>query len=120
MTGIVARTGLRRFVLRTLFGFAVSCKIIDRGVEEGDGGSSFEAGGLVVGRGLLQSLLGCIGFVGFRDRYVVLNDKLLVCYRNGTCRKVNKTWFLETTEIKPKTLLCKQSIFHERQKRNRF
>ena len=89
MTGIVARTGLRRFVLRTLFEFAVSCKIIDRGEVEGDGGSSFEAGELVVvGRGLLQSLLGCIGFVGFRDRYVVLNDKLLVCYVFRTCKIV--------------------------------
>ena len=108
MTGIVARTGLRRFVLRTLFGFAVSCKIIGRGEVGGDGDSSFEAGGLVAaGRGLLQSLLGCIGFVGFRDQYVVLNDKLLVCYLIKTWKMViDKLGFLETTKIKPKTFLC--------------
>ena len=108
MTGIVARTGLRRFVLRTLFGFAVSCKIIGRGEVGGDGDSSFEAGGLVAaGRGLLQSLLGCIGFVGFRDQYVVLNDKLLVCYVIKTWKMVrNSVFFLETTKIKPKTFLC--------------
>ena len=53
----------------------------------------------------MQSLLGCIGFVGFRDRYVVLNDKLLVCYvmllKHG---KWLKTRFLETTKNKTQNL----------------